>query len=49
MVLQPDLYAWALPTGLCLRLPLEVLLIAWAYWYTGPCSVTRYSFAAEKQ
>jgi uncharacterized membrane protein len=28
----PDIPAW----GLCLRLPVQFLLIAWAWWYTRP-------------
>ena len=34
MAMHPELYPWASPAGLWLRLPLQVLLIAWAYWYT---------------
>src|SRR6476659_11264488 len=36
MALHPDLYTWASPMNLWLRLPLQGLLIAWAYWYTRP-------------
>ena len=36
MALHPDLYTWASPMNLCLRLPLQGVLIAWAYWYTRP-------------
>jgi uncharacterized membrane protein len=34
MALHPELYQWATPLGLWLRLPLQAVLIAWAYWYT---------------
>jgi uncharacterized membrane protein len=34
MALHPDLYQWASPRGLWLRLPLQGALIGWAYWYT---------------
>jgi uncharacterized membrane protein len=34
MALHPDLYQWASPLGLWLRLPIQGVLIAWAYWYT---------------
>jgi len=36
MALHPDLYTWASPMNLCLRLSLQGVLIAWAYWYTRP-------------
>lgn len=36
MALHPELYQWTSPLGLWLRLPLQGLLIAWAYWYTRP-------------
>src|SRR5690349_17696212 len=36
MALHPELYAWARPVGLWLRLPIQGLLVAWAYWYTRP-------------
>ncbi len=39
MALHPELYPWASPLGLWLRLSLQGLLIAWAYWYTRPHSV----------
>ncbi|MEQ1627275.1 MAG: DoxX family membrane protein [Nitrospira sp.] len=39
MALHPELYQWASPLGLWLRLSLQGLLIAWAYWYTRPPSV----------
>ncbi|MGQ0809993.1 MAG: DoxX family protein [Nitrospiraceae bacterium] len=38
MALHPELYSWASPLGLWLRLPLQGALIAWAYWYTRPPS-----------
>ena len=34
MALHPESYPWAPPAGLWLRLPLQGVLIAWAYWYT---------------
>ena len=34
MALHPELYQWASPLGLWLRLSLQGALIAWAYWYT---------------
>jgi uncharacterized membrane protein len=39
MALHPELYPWASPRGLWLRLPLQGALIAWAYWYTRPASL----------
>lgn len=40
MALNPQLYPSISPTVLWLRLPLQGLLIAWAYWYTRqPSSV----------
>lgn len=36
MALHPELYPWASPLGLWLRLSLQGALIAWAYWYTRP-------------
>ena len=41
MALHSDLYAWASPLGLWLRLPLQAVLIAWAYWYTRRDFVNR--------
>ena len=40
MALHPELYQWASPLGLWLRLFLQGILIAWAYWYTRPQYVT---------
>ena len=34
MSINPVLYPEYNPAVLCLRLPLQVVLIAWAYWYT---------------
>lgn len=34
MALHPELFTQFTPTGLWLRLPLQAVLIAWAYWYT---------------
>lgn len=36
MALHPDLYQWASPLGLWIRLSLQGMLIAWAYWYSRP-------------
>jgi uncharacterized membrane protein len=36
MAIHPELYAWASPVALWVRLPVQGLLIAWAYWYTRP-------------
>ena len=34
MAMHPDLYPSVPPTLLLIRLPVQGLLIAWAYWYT---------------
>jgi uncharacterized membrane protein len=34
MALNPELFPSVSPTALWLRLPVQALLIAWAYWYT---------------
>jgi uncharacterized membrane protein len=34
MAMHPELYRWASETGLWVRLPVQGVLIAWAYWYT---------------
>ncbi|MDP1945909.1 MAG: DoxX family membrane protein [Nitrospirota bacterium] len=36
MALHPELYPWASSLGLWLRLFLQGILIAWAYWYSRP-------------
>jgi len=36
MALHPWLYPWASVALLWLRLPLQAVLIAWAYWHTRP-------------
>ena len=36
MALHPELYPWASSLGLWLRLSLQGILIAWAYWYSRP-------------
>lgn len=36
MAVHPELYPSISPTALWFRLPLQGLLIAWAYWYTHP-------------
>lgn len=34
MAMNPQLFAGISPTALYLRLPLQLVLIAWAYWFT---------------
>lgn len=41
MALHSELYPWASPLGLWLRLPLQGVLIVWAYWYTRPLAGLR--------
>ena len=36
MALHPELFPQFSTPGLWLRLPLQALVIAWAYWYTRP-------------
>lgn len=36
MAMHPELYPWASPATLWLRLPLQAVLVAWAYWYARP-------------
>jgi uncharacterized membrane protein len=36
MALNPALFSQFTPTGLWLRLPLQAVVIAWAFWYTRP-------------
>lgn len=36
MALYPDLFKQFTPTGRWLRLPLQIVVIASAYWYTRP-------------
>ena len=36
MALNPELFTQFSWTGLWLRLPLQAVVIAWAYWYTRP-------------
>ena len=36
MALHPELYPWTSSLGLWLRLSLQGILIAWAYWYSRP-------------
>ena len=36
MALHTDLFPWAPPAALWLRLPLQGVLIAWVYWHTRP-------------
>jgi uncharacterized membrane protein len=35
MAMNPDLYPRISPAALWVRLPLQGVLIAWAYWFTG--------------
>ena len=41
MAMNPELYPTFSATALWLRLPLQLVLIAWAYWYTHPSPQTR--------
>ncbi|HEX8290520.1 MAG TPA: MauE/DoxX family redox-associated membrane protein [Pyrinomonadaceae bacterium] len=36
MAINPQLYPEISPAALWLRLPLQAVFIAWAYWYTRP-------------
>jgi uncharacterized membrane protein len=36
MALYPELYPYISPLALWIRLPLQGVLIAWAYWFTRP-------------
>ena len=36
MALNPELYPEINPIALWIRLPLQAVLVAWAYWYTRP-------------
>ena len=36
MALNPQLYPEINPVALWIRLPLQLVLVAWAYWYTKP-------------
>ena len=38
MALNPELFTQFSPAGLWLRLPLQAVVIAWAYWYTRPAA-----------
>lgn len=40
MALNPSLYPEINPLALWIRLPLQAVLIAWAYWYTRPGTTT---------
>ena len=40
MALHPELFTQFSPAGLWLRLPLQAVVMAWAYWYTRPVSRT---------
>jgi uncharacterized membrane protein len=41
MALHQELYPSLPPLGLWLRLPIQGVLIAWAYWYTRPEAAAR--------
>ncbi len=41
MALNSGLYPWAPPAALWVRLPLQAVLIAWAYAYTRPPAAAR--------
>jgi len=36
MALNPELFPQFSPAALWIRLPLQAVIIAWAYWYTRP-------------
>lgn len=36
MAQHPELFPWTTQTFLWIRLPLQLVLIAWAYWFTRP-------------
>lgn len=38
MAIHPELYPDINPLALWLRLPLQAVFIAWAYWYTRPAN-----------
>ena len=38
MALHPELFSQFSPVALVLRLPLQVVLMAWAWWYTCPAA-----------
>ncbi len=38
MALHPEFFPQFNPVALWLRLPLQAVIIAWAYWYTRPAS-----------
>ena len=38
MAIHPELYPDINPIALWLRLPLQAVFIAWAYWYTRPAN-----------
>lgn len=40
MAMHPDLFSEMSPTALYIRLPIQGLLILWAYWYTRPAVAT---------
>jgi uncharacterized membrane protein len=41
MAINPELYSDISPLALWLRLPLQAVFIAWAYWYTRPAGQVR--------
>lgn len=40
MALHPELFPQFSPAALWMRLPLQAVIIAWAYWYTRPASAS---------
>jgi uncharacterized membrane protein len=36
MAQHAELFPWTSQTFLLIRLPLQLVLIAWAYWFTRP-------------
>lgn len=41
MALNPQAFSEFSPAALYLRLPLQIVLIAWAYWFTRPTNKTK--------
>lgn len=41
MAMNAELYTEFSPTALWVRLPLQAVLVAWAYWYTRPENTVR--------
>ena len=46
MALNPDLYPQFSPVAIWSRLPVQGLLIAWAYWFTGERAVLEFEMTS---